>query len=142
MKGYKLLTFSGSDPALSPYKNMIYSYFMSSLRSGNSWFKEIEATVYKDVYHRVIESLLSRSLSTIRLAVLPDDPDTCIGWSLSENEKTVHYVFVKSGIDARRRGIGTDLLPKDFETLTHLTKNGICLWKNKFPQAKFNPFLS
>lgn len=141
MKGYTVISLLGTDPALEPYRHLIYSSFLRSLRFGNDWFKDIESDLYYDVYHRVIDALLVRPESVVRLALLPDELDTCIGWSLSE-EKTLHYVFVKGDIEARRHGIGTALLPKEFDKITHLTKIGRDIWKKKYPKVKFDPFIS
>lgn len=141
MNGIKILTFSGSDPALKRYEGLLYTSFLSSLRYGNEWFKEIDADVYYEVYHKLIENLLGRRETLVKLAVLPDDPDTCIGWSISE-PRVLHYIYVKGDIKARQLGIGKQLLPLEFNTISHLTKIGKVIWKKKFKHVKFNPFLA
>ncbi len=138
MSSYKILSLSGSDPALRSYEAMIYSDFLKSLRYGNEWYSLIDSDRYFGVYKQVIASLLKRPLSNVRLAVLTDDPDTCLGWSLSEG-KSLHYVFVKK--DTRLQGIATELLPKNFTQVTHLTKAGRAIWCNKYQNAIFDPFL-
>ena len=139
-KGYEILTFSAKDPAFAPYRNMVVSFFLRSLKSGNDWFDAIEAETYWHIYHGVIQAILSRMETTVKLAVLPDDPETALGFSLYEGHR-LHYLCVKSGIEARRQGIGTALLPDGITHFTHLTKLGQKLWKKKYPEWKFNPFL-
>lgn len=138
MNSYKILTLSGHSPEFKQYENMVYSDFLESLRYGNDWFKMIDQDNYYQSYHQVIHGLLSRGDSTVRLAVFTDEPDTCLGWSLSSSS-LLHYVYVKK--DARKKGIGRELLPKGFDHITHLTTVGVIIWRQKLPTIKFNPFL-
>ncbi len=135
---YRVLARSGHDPELKSYKSMIYSDFMKSLRFGNDWYSLIDSDRYYAVYTHIIDQLLSRRDSIVRLAVLEDDLDVCLGWSLSENKK-LHYVYVKE--DYRCQGIGASLMPDKFDTVTHLTKIGQSIRKKKFPNAIFDPFI-
>lgn len=139
MSAYRVVTLSGSDPALGPYINLIYASWMKSLRYGNPWFKDIDSQAFYRVYETLIESILVRPETAVRLALLNDDPDICIGWSVSEG-KTLHYVYVKGDIQARRNGIGKSLVPEGIDTITHLTKDGRAIWKLKGKAIKFNPF--
>ena len=116
---------------------MIYSDFMKSLRYGNPWYKLIDSDCYFGVYPKLIDGLLARANSLVRLACLSDQLDTCLGWSLSEGDK-LHYVFVK--LDQRNQGIGQSLIPKDFLQVTHLTQVGQAIREAKFPETIFNPF--
>lgn len=138
MSTYKILTYAGHDPAIKPYRSMIYSDFMRSLRFGNEWYKLIDSDCYYAVYKQIIDRLLLRDDTVVKLAVLSDDLDNCLGWSLSEGI-TLHYVFVKK--DLRHQGIGAELMSSPFKQVTHLTKIGQSIRKNKFPTTKFNPFL-
>lgn len=140
MSAYKVISLHGSDPSLGAYLSLIHSTFKRSLRYGNDWYKLIDKDCYYQAYNQVVTVLLSRPAALVRLAVLTDDPDTCLGWSLSE-EKTLHYVFVKANVGIRKLGIGTHLLPKEFNRITHLTRIGREIWQSKFPEVVFNPFL-
>lgn len=137
MNTYKILTYSGSDPAISAYRSMIYSDFMKSLRFGNEWYKLIESRAYFKVYRALIDQLLDRQDAIVKLAVFSDDNDNCLGWSISEG-KSLHYCFVKK--DQRRQGIGANLMPKTIEVVTHLTTLGQIIRKKKLPHTVFNPF--
>lgn len=137
MSSYKILTLSGSDDALNPYRSMIYSDFLKSLRFGNEWYGLIDSDSYYLAYGKVLTHLLYQPGSKVMLAVLTDEPDTCLGWSLS-NDKKFHYCFVKS--DQRCKGIGRSLMPKTFDQVTHLTRIGQAIRKSKFSDIVFNPF--
>ena len=82
--------------------------------------------------------MLQRKKGILKVAVLTDDSDVTLGWSLSEPE-TLHYIFVAS--DYRKTGIGRSLLPKDIKNITHLTQIGLKIWNKLFKDAIFNPFL-
>lgn len=132
---YKILTYAGTDPILKPYESMIYSDWLKSLRYGNGWFKCVDPSAYFEAYERIVKALLSRGV--VRLAVLTEDLDTCLGWSLCEDDK-LHYVFVK--VDQRKQGIGRSLYPDKINQVTHLTNIGRSIWEEKLSGVIFNPF--
>lgn len=139
---YTILVAHGSDPVVMPYLNLVRSFFKKSLidrTQGNPWFSDIDRGAYFEAYGPFVDTLIMRS--TLRLALLKEDPDACLGFSLSEGT-TLHYVFVKTGIAARKQGIGTMLLPPGIEKFTHLTRMGRVIWKKKYPHLKFNPFIT
>lgn len=137
MSSYRVVSFSGQDPALEPYKAMIYSDFMKSLRYGNDWYALIDSKSYFSIYKRLIDEYFSNPHCVVKLACLTEDLDTCLGWSIAQNEK-LHYCFVKK--DQRGQGIGESLIPEHFSQVTHLTKIGQAIRKYKFPEVIFNPF--
>lgn len=134
---FEVRRFRGPDASWEPYRNLVFSTFLNSLRYGNHWFEQIDCAAYYKAYHRVLEQLLSRQECTVRIAVLSDDPDVALGWSLSR-PKVLDYVFVKR--DGRRQGIGRALLPASFAVVTHLTSLGEMLREKHFPDVKFDPF--
>lgn len=119
------------------YRAMIFSKWLRSLRFGNDYFKLIDSTTYYAKYHIYLEELLRRPMAVARFAVLSDDHDVVLGFSLTEAEG-LHYVHVHK--DHRNKGIGTALVPKNIYTISHLTKIGLSIWNSKLPHAKFNPF--
>lgn len=135
VESYRLITFSAPELP-EEFKHLIIAPFLNSLRYGNDLFKLIDQDAYYDSYKKYIEHLLSRPTATVKLAMLDDD--TVLGWSLTQG-KIVHYVWVKK--ESRRLGIGRALLPKDFDTITHITNKGMNIWVNKFPQVRLNPFI-
>jgi len=134
---FKVLLFSGQDPRLEPYKSLIFSRFLHSLRSGNYWFRKIDNRAYYTAYHQYLERLLSRQGCAVRVAVLTDDPDVAVGWSIAR-PNVLDYVFVKR--DGRRQGIGRALLPESFAFVSNLTSLGELLREKHFPSVKFDPF--
>lgn len=120
------------------YKNMIYSKWLRSLKYGNEYFKLIDSDAYYDIYHKLIDVYLNRPNANIRLAVLTDEPDTCLGWSLVEGQ-TLHYVWVHK--DNRKKGIANALVSGPISYITHLTNVGASIWASKRPDIKFNPFI-
>ena len=119
------------------YKALIYSKWLRSLRYGNDYFKLIDQKAYFRVYHKYIERVLTSPGSVVRLAVLGDDSDVVLGFSVSHGD-TMDYIHVHK--DYRRKGIGTSLLFKSVDQITHVTKNGISFWTARCPNAIFNPF--
>lgn len=116
---------------------MIFSKWLRSLKYGNDYFKLIHSDVYFEVYQKYIHALLTRPNAVVRIAVLSDDRDVALGWSLIE-KGTLHYVHVSR--EQRNKGIGTSLVPGKISAISHLTKAGMSIWHNKLPQAVFNPF--
>lgn len=134
---YSIILFPGSHLP-DQYKNMVYSKWMRSLKYGNEYFKLIESDRYYEAYQKYINHLLNRPLAIIRLAVLSDDKDVVLGWSLIEND-VLHYVHVQH--EQRNKGIAKTLVPGKINSITHLTKAGMAIWNSKLPHATFNPFL-
>lgn len=133
---YKIIKFKASELP-EQYRNMVFSKMLRSLRFGNEYFKLIEPGIYYDIYNTYIKSLLSRPSAVVNLAVLSDDLDVVLGWSLIEPKK-LHYVHVQK--DMRNQGIGQELCKEPFDTITHITLKGVNLWNKYYREVKFNPF--
>jgi hypothetical protein len=134
---YSVLTYAGIH--LPPqYRNLVFSRWLRSLRFGNDYFKLIDSDAYYENYHIYLNNLLIRKNVTVQLAVLSDDIDVVLGFSVSENN-TLHYVHIHK--DSRKRGIGRTLIPAQIDTITHITKIGMSIWGSKFPLVKLNPFV-
>lgn len=119
------------------YRNLIYSKWLRSYRFGNEFMKLIDSNSYYKFYHEYISRVLAEKNTIVCLAVLTDDRDVVLGFSVSRGTN-LDYVHVHK--DNRRLGIGTFLLPKDIDSFTHLTKTGMAIWNNKYPSWKCNPF--
>jgi GNAT superfamily N-acetyltransferase len=115
---------------------MVFSKWLRSLRYGNDYFKLIDQDSYYKSYHAYIERILFNG-AEIRLAVLAEDTDCVLGFSVSRG-CTLDYVHVHR--DYRRTAIGTSLLPPMVEAITHITKNGMSFWNARLKDAKFDPF--
>ncbi len=134
---YSIIVHRG-DQLPSAYRALIFSKWLRSLRFGNDWFKKIDSKAYYEAYHHLIEKILDKDVTQVRLAVLTDDFDVVLGFSISR-KNILDYVYVHK--DIRLHGIGTKLVPKDIEIYTNLTKTADIILKSKGLRAVFNPFI-
>lgn len=137
MNSYRVMSYRGSDLDLGPYLGFILSNWLTTLRFTNDWFKLIDEKTYYDVYPNVVKAILNKPQTQVNLALMEDDPDVCVGFSVYEGE-TLHYCFVPR--HGRKQGIGRSLITQPFKKMTHLTLPGVVIWKTKFPDAVFDPF--
>ena len=133
---YSIIRYAGRELP-GAYHNLILSRWMRSFRYGNDYIRLIDSDSYFIAYGRYIRGILKTVNSIVRLAVLTDDTDVALGFSVIRN-RTLDYVHVQK--DYRHQGIGRMLVPEYIESFTHLTKTGIKLWSTKMPEAKFDPF--
>lgn len=119
------------------YLNYIYCKWSRTYRNGNDYIKLAERGMYFSAYRNHITHILLKTLSTVRIASLTDDIDVALGFSVVRSN-VLDYIYVQK--DFRKEGIGRQLLPKNIEVFTHLTRMGMKLWSTQLPKAKFNPF--
>ena len=131
-----IIKFQGTELP-GQYANYILGKWKRSLRHGNEYFRLMENHTYNNIYDRIIGGTAQRAHAEFRLAVLNEDPDVVLGFSLIEKD-ILHYVFVQS--EYRGLGLAKKLVPVPIEKFTHLTKLGMSLWNKKAPSAIFNPF--
>lgn len=135
LDSYVVIQFPG---AMLPaeYHNMIYSKWLRSLRYGNDYFKLIAPDAYYKNYTKQIDFVLNQYNCIVRLAVLSDDHDVVLGFSVIRGN-ILDYVHVHK--DMRRQGIAKALIPQGIEVVTHLTKIGLSIF-GKTKGVIFNPF--
>ncbi len=121
------------------YFNMILSKWMRSLRFGNELFEKVPSEEYFKNYEPFVKMLMSKPGSTVRLAVLKDDRDVALGFSVCR-EDVCDYVHVHK--DYRRQGLSKLLVPPDITTMSHYTKTIGHIWQGnkKYKHLRFNPF--
>ncbi len=119
------------------YRGVIYSKWMRSLRHGNDYYRLVDPPHYYEAYQRYISAILGKPDTMVRLAVLSDDRDVVLGFSVSR-DKVLDYVYVDKL--QRKQGIGKMLVPPSIEQITHVTKTGLTIWGSKYGHWKFNPF--
>lgn len=136
MSSYTVLPFKGPELP-DEFENLILSRWMRSLRYTNDYYKLIHPDSYYAVYQRIIKSILSRLETTVALAVLTDDHDIVLGFSVSRGN-ILDFIHVHK--HQRRLGIGRTLIPDGIDTITHLTHTGMSIWASKYGHWKFNPF--
>lgn len=104
-------TSLGSEPyfvldGIGTARNLIFATWLRSYQTSSLMTKAIPKETFFGEHHKVIERILSRN-PTVRLAVIPDDQDVVLGWSVTE-PGIVHYVYVKPSF--RKYGIARALL--------------------------------
>lgn len=123
------------------YTALIYSKWLRSLRFGNPIFKNMPSNIYYKEYHTFIENLLKKPDSIIRLAVLTDDHDVVLGFSVIR-EDVLDYVHVHK--DQRKQGIAKALVPPGITTMSHITTVAMEIWQpkqdKKYSHLSFNPY--
>lgn len=136
MSSYKVLTFAAHDLPVV-YQNLVLSRWMRSLRYGSILKLALPHLYYQNMTQR-IQELMDAENADVNLAVLSDDQEIVLGFSVY-NENVLHYVHVHK--DHRKIGIGTKLIPKGIDSFTYLTDMGHQVWKRHYPQWGFDPFL-
>lgn len=114
----------------------IFSTWLKGLRYGSAWHKDIEQEAYFEGQHKVIEKILQDPDTEVNIACLKDTPEVIVGYSISTDATTLHYVHVK--VDWRGIGLAKDLTPPTVTQVSHVTKAGLAICKKK--SLNFNPF--
>ncbi len=117
-------------------KNFILSTWLKGLRYGNDWFEAIESKIYFEFYHNVIEIILSRPDTVVKVACLKDDPEVILGYSVYAGNR-LDWIFVKKAW--RSIGIAKSLVPESITIVSHLTTVGKSILRKR-PGVLFNPF--
>ena len=133
---YQVIVYPAKDLP-EQYTALIFDNWLRSFRNGNEFIKKANPADYYKHYHLYIENLLKKPDSVVRLAVLSDDHDVVLGFSVSR-EDVLDYVHVK--VDHRRHGIARKLVPENITTISHTTRLATDIWQEKFKHIKFNPF--
>lgn len=140
---YSIIEMKTAGPLFEPYKALVLATWLNSMKHGNDFFGLADSKTYYEVYSKVILSLLKRSETRARLAVLSDDKDVVVGWTVFDG-KVLHFIYVirggKEEEGGRHQGIATSIFPEGVEMFTHITKIGKAIWKKKYKELKFNPF--
>lgn len=131
------IAYAGKDVPLK-YVNLVKSRWMRSYKKDNDYMKLVHPPGYYFAYGPYVDSILNRPNTTVRIAVLEEDNDVVLGFSVVE-KNILHYVHVPRAY--RRQRIATMLVPDGIEWFTHATKIGLRIWSWKLPNAKMNPFL-
>lgn len=119
------------------YEDFVYKNWLNSQKKYNDFYKLADSRTYYETYRRIINYLLNRPNAILRMAVLSDDLDVALGWSVIEND-ILHYVYVKP--DCRKIGIARALIPTPINTISHITSFALPIWNKKLKHARFIPF--
>ena len=117
----------------------IYASFLKGVYYGNPWFSMIPKDIFMQNYKPVADTLIYSPNTAILVACLPDDPDTILGYSITQVQGDVlAWVYVKA--QWRKHGIGRSLIPTTPTSVTHLTELGKSLLHKFENKPIFNPF--
>lgn len=133
----EVFAYSGKDVPKN-YINVVRSRWTRSYKKDNDFMKLVHPPGYYFAYNNYVNLILNRKDTEVRLAVLEEDRDIVLGFSVIERN-VLHYVHVPKAY--RRQHIATMLVPDGIQWITHLTKIGMRIWSWKLPSARFNPFL-
>lgn len=135
---YSIIVFKGHKLP-GQYVHLIFSRWLRSLRHGNNLFKKMKADAYYKAYHQYIENLLSKPDSEVRFAVLSDDHDNVLGFSVSR-EDVLDYIHVHTSY--RKIGIAKRLMPEGITTFSHITETVAHIWpaNPNYRHLEFDPF--
>lgn len=131
-----------SDYAIIPgnpsAKALVYATWLRSYEASSLAAKNIPRDIFFAEHHNIIDGIMARG-ATVTLAVLPDEPDVVLGWSVTEGP-LVHYVYVKPAF--RQHGMATALLghvkaPFRYTHWTHVLRD----LHAKLDGCVFNPYL-
>ncbi len=136
LTSYSVISYAGSFLP-QEFRALVFAKWLRSLRHSNDYFKLMDAGAYYSAYHGYVASILAKLDTRVRLAVLTDDRDVVLGFSVARG-KVLDYVHVQK--DQRKQGIGTALIPDGIETITHVTRFSLPIWGSKYGSWKFNPF--
>lgn len=134
---YIITTYSGRGLP-KEYRNMIYSKWLRSLRYGNDLLKMVDSKAFYSYHNALIDDLLLKPDTHVRIASLEDDTDVVLGFCVCRPAVfALDYVYVNR--DMRKQGIGTALAPPACDLFTHATKTGLTIAKTK--KWRYNPYV-
>ncbi len=131
----KIISFSGTNLP-KQYEALVFSKWLRSLRKGNALFRYVDSHQYYSEYHDFIEKLLQKPDCIVKLAILSDDEDVVLGFSVSR-EHVLDYVYVQP--EQRGQKLSEILIPKQITTFSHITKAWSHIWQAKYKEWIFNP---
>lgn len=141
MSSYSIISYAGKDLPTN-YQALLFSSWLHTLYSGNAQYRSgLEAmrlgkAHYYLEYHKYIESLLQKPDCIVKLAVLTEDHDIVLGYSVSR-EDVLDYVFVQK--DQQGQKISNALMPNPMTAFTHTTSMWHPIWQSKYKECEFKP---
>lgn len=117
-------------------KAFIYSTWLRGLYHGDSWYNQIDKTSFFTNYAKVVDVILSRPDTTVRVLCDPEDEDTIYGYIIL-GQNLIHWCHVKE--PWRLKGYANLLLGNQkIDTVTHVSKPGNAIRKKNV--WTFDPF--
>lgn len=120
-------------------REFVLACWLRGVYYGGTFFSDIPKSIFMEHYHKVLERFIDNPKVSIQMAVLQDDPQVILGYSVArksaKDEQILDWIFVKSAW--RKIGIAKMLVPSDLAVVTHQTKLGKAL---KPAGVIYNPF--
>jgi hypothetical protein len=121
-------------------REFVLACWLRGVFYGDTFFSHMKKSIFMEHYHKVLERFIDNPGVDIQMAVLQDDPQVILGYSVArksaKGEQVLDWVFVKSAW--RKIGIAKMLVPPDVVLVTHLTRLGRAL---KPEGVEWNPFV-
>jgi hypothetical protein len=122
--------------------NFIMSTWLKGLLyGGDEYFRKIPKDIYFANHHKILEQIILRPSTKIKVCCLKDSPDVILSYCVyaeTENKSVVIWTFTKK--DWRGIGLSKSLWPPNIFAITNLTRVGEAILK-KYPRVSFNPYL-
>lgn len=116
--------------------NFILSTWLRGLKYGNDLFNDIPSDIYFPNYKMIVEAMLAKPHTEIKVSCLVEDPEVILGYSVY-HASVLDWVFVKRAW--RGIGIARSLVPSTITAVSHLTKSGRSILQRR-QGIIFNPF--
>lgn len=122
--------------------NFIMSTWLKGLLyGGDEYFRKIPKDVYFANHHKVLEQIISRPTTKIKVCCLKDSTDVILSYcvySEAGEKSAVAWCFTKK--DWRGIGLSKSLWPNNVFAVTNLTRVGESILR-KYGKVVFNPYL-
>lgn len=119
--------------------NFILSTFLRGLYYGDTWYSLIPKDIFMSNYHKIIETILKRLTTRVRVACLKEDPSVILAYSICGYGDTVlHWAYCKKAW--RKIHLVKSITPDTIMSVSHLTAVGLSILKSH-KGIDFNPFL-
>lgn len=123
----------------------IFASWLNNYKNSSQFAKRIRNPEFFHFHHLVIERILLRSTTRVLIATPENDPNTILGYLVTESHDRpiLHFCFVKA--TWRRLGVAGKLIESanvdlNNAVFTHWTYECNQLTE-KFPQLVYNPYL-
>ena len=118
-------------------KNLILATMLRGLYFGKSVFSDMKKQTFMTKYHDIVNALVMNS--KVKVSCLKEDESAVLGYVIMSKDETVlHWMFCKK--PWRNIGVIRDLLPSTISKVTHLSRVGLSISKQK--NWEFDPFLT
>lgn len=120
---------------------ILSTWLKGLLFGGDNLYRRIPKAIYFKNHHAILEKILAHPATTVKLAVLKEDADVILGYSVyrvAGGQTVLDWTFVKK--EWRGIGIAKSLCPENVYAVTNLTRVGGAILE-KHPNTIYNPYL-